>query len=136
MFGDRDTGAYLLRFGWTKIVRHRLVPGGASPDDPTLATYWTRRRRGTTPPLDRVSQRLLHAQHWRCPACGGLLLAADQEPSTPEWEQWTLAIREAVRKNAVTADTAPGRPDDSAALRLLHAWCRTPDPRPHASASL
>lgn len=27
VFGDRETGAYLMRFGWTKIVRHRLAEG-------------------------------------------------------------------------------------------------------------
>ena len=27
------------KFAWTKIVRHQMVPGTASPDDPNLATY-------------------------------------------------------------------------------------------------
>jgi hypothetical protein len=27
VFGDRDSGAYLLRFSWTKIVRHQMVRG-------------------------------------------------------------------------------------------------------------
>ena len=27
VFGDRDSGAYLLRFAWTKIVRHQMVQG-------------------------------------------------------------------------------------------------------------
>ena len=40
MFGDRDTGAYLAKFAWTKIVRHVPVHGWASPDDPALARYW------------------------------------------------------------------------------------------------
>ncbi|MHB8296591.1 MAG: group II intron maturase-specific domain-containing protein [Acidimicrobiales bacterium] len=105
VFGDRETGAYLLRLGWTKIVRHRLVPGRASPDDPTLADYWARRRRRSPPPLDGVSLRLLQAQHGRCSACGGLLLSADHEPQTlPEWEQWLTVTRKALRKQAVTAE--------------------------------
>src|SRR5699024_8569964 len=108
---------------------------GSSPDDPALATYWARRRRHASPPLDRVSVRLLQEQHWRCPTCGGLLLAADQEPSTPEWEQWSLTIRKAVRKNAATIDAVPGQPGDPVVVRLLHAWCWTPAPRPGASAS-
>lgn len=37
VFGDHRTGAYLQRFGWTKIVRHVMVVGTASVDDPTLA---------------------------------------------------------------------------------------------------
>ena len=44
VFGDRNSGAYLLKFAWTKIVRHQMVPGTASPDDPALAEYWARRR--------------------------------------------------------------------------------------------
>ena len=31
VFGDRDSGAYLLKFAWTKIVRHQMVKGRASP---------------------------------------------------------------------------------------------------------
>ena len=31
VFGDRDTGAYLPKLGWTKIVRHSLVMGGRLP---------------------------------------------------------------------------------------------------------
>src|ERR1019366_9342429 len=27
VFGDRDSGAYLAKFAWTKIVRHHLVKG-------------------------------------------------------------------------------------------------------------
>jgi RNA-directed DNA polymerase len=37
VFGDRDSGAYLLKHAWTKIVRHQIVKGAASPDDPALA---------------------------------------------------------------------------------------------------
>src|SRR5262249_30633213 len=29
VFGDRDSGAYLPKFAWTKIVRHQMVPGTA-----------------------------------------------------------------------------------------------------------
>ena len=36
VFGDRQSGAFLLKFSWTKIVRHVLVKGWASPDDPAL----------------------------------------------------------------------------------------------------
>lgn len=82
VFGDRDSGAYLLRHAWTNIVRHQMVPGTASPDDPALADYWARRRQRHPPPLDGVSLRLLKAQHGRCATCGQLLLLADHEPQT------------------------------------------------------
>ncbi|MBO0811649.1 MAG: group II intron reverse transcriptase/maturase [Microlunatus sp.] len=125
VFGDRDTGAYLLRFGWTKIIRHQLVPGWASPDDPSLTAYWARRRRRNTPPLDRVRLRLLQQQRGRCPVCGGLLLSADHEPRTPlEWEQWVMITRKAVRKRAVTVARVPDGTDDLGAHHLLHTHCR------------
>ena len=31
VFGDRDTSAYLLKFAWTKIVRHQMVKGRRPP---------------------------------------------------------------------------------------------------------
>jgi RNA-directed DNA polymerase len=125
VFGDRDSGAYLPKFAWTKIVRHQMVPGTASPDDPTLADYWAKRRRRARPPLDGISLRLLRAQRGRCPACGGLLLHAEHEPtSLPEWEQWLTVTRKAVRKKAITAQPGPGRSDDPVTLQLVHAHCQ------------
>jgi RNA-directed DNA polymerase len=52
VFGDAATGAYLVKFSWTDIVRHIPVTGGASPDDPALTEYWAARRRRIKPPLD------------------------------------------------------------------------------------
>jgi RNA-directed DNA polymerase len=39
VFGSRQTGFYLRKFAWTKIVRHRMVAGRASPDDPAWTGY-------------------------------------------------------------------------------------------------
>ena len=125
MFGDRDSGAYLVKFSWTKIVRHQMVPGTASPDDPALAEYWATRRQRSSPPLDGVSLRLLKAQHGRCPLCGGLLLLADREPQSPaEWEQWLAVTRKAIRRQAIAAERGQGMPDDAVALRLVHTDCQ------------
>jgi RNA-directed DNA polymerase len=52
VFGDVASGAYLVKFSWTDIVRHTLVKGGASPDDPALTQYWAKRRQRLQPPLD------------------------------------------------------------------------------------
>jgi RNA-directed DNA polymerase len=124
VFGDRDSGAYLLKFAWTKIVRHQMVKGRASPDDPALADYWAKRRRRSKPPLDSTGLRLLKAQHGRCPLCEDLLLHADYEPQSPQdWEQWVKVTRKAVRKQAITADQGPGTPDEPVALRLIHVHC-------------
>jgi RNA-directed DNA polymerase len=121
VFGDRDSGRYLAKFSWTPIVRHRLVTGGASPDDPALASYWAKRRRRGKPPLGPFLLRLIQSQKGRCPGCGGLLLHADQEPQTPdEWEQWLTGLRKAIRRTAVTT---PGGPPDENARCLMHASC-------------
>ena len=121
VFGDRDSGRYLVKFSWTPIVRHRLVAGGASPDDPALASYWSIRRRRGRPPLGPFLLRLLRSQNGRCPGCGSLLLHADREPQSPdEWELWLKGLRKAIRRTAVTA---PGGPPDENARCLMHASC-------------
>jgi RNA-directed DNA polymerase len=125
VFGDRDSGAYLLKFAWTKITRHTLVKGWASPDDPTLTSYWAARRRRGTPPLDPPRLRLLKRQHGRCPLCGHLLLHADREPQHPdEWEQWITAVRAATRHQAITIDAGPGASGGPAVFSLIHTHCR------------
>jgi RNA-directed DNA polymerase len=123
VFGDRDSGAYLLRFSWTKIVRHQMVRGISSPDDPALASYWAdRRRRGIPRPIDTATLRLLESQRGQCPLCGELLLDADRPPQSPrEWEQWLTVTRKAMTHNAITAE--PGAAPDEAKFRLLHAHC-------------
>lgn len=124
VFGDRDSGAYLAKFAWTKIVRHQVVKGSASPDDPALADYWATRRRRRKPPLDPAVLRLLQKQRGHCPVCRGLLLHADHEPQTPhEWEQWLKATRKAIRRQAITADAGLGRPDEPVAFKLIHTHC-------------
>ncbi|MFK4107013.1 reverse transcriptase domain-containing protein [Streptomyces sp. NPDC019531] len=131
VFGDRanvlnDRGEIpiLLKFSWTNIVRHQLIAGGASPDDPDLTDYWVKRRRKVKPPLDSYNLRLLAKQDGRCPLCGEHLLTADQPPQSPqEWERWWLSVV----KRAIAADdlTHYGRPDapNTDRTRLVHASC-------------
>lgn len=125
VFGDRVSGAYLTKFAWTGIVRHRMVKGASSPDDPALAQYWAdRRRRGVPPPMDQLSRRLLKAQAGRCPCCGDLLLHADHLPQTPpEWERWVRATGKALRKQSLTYRKRDGSGETSS-LRLIHTRCR------------
>jgi RNA-directed DNA polymerase len=102
------------RFGWTKIVRHSLVLGAASPDDPVLTDYWARRRGKNPPLLDRSILILLAKQHGRCALCQGLLLHADHEPRSPtESEQWHRVTRKAITKHHVTAHADKATPDDT-----------------------
>ena len=93
VFGDRDSGAYLVKFSWTAIRRHVPVKGTASPDDPALAGYWAERRKKLKPPLDSYTLHLLTKQDGVCPMCRDHLLNADQPPQSPEqWEQWWLHV--------------------------------------------
>jgi RNA-directed DNA polymerase len=125
VFGDRDTGAYLVKFSWTAIERHVQVKGAASPDDPALASYWARRREKIKPPLDGYTLRLLTRQHGQCPLCGDDLLSADQPPQSPrQWEQWWLHVtRKAIAASYLTHHGRPGLPDDDQ-TRLVHASCQ------------
>lgn len=138
VFGNRDSGAHLPKFAWTKIVRHSLVPGRASPDDPALAGYWAKRRRRNKPPLNRNTQRLLQTQRGRCPLCRDYLLHVEHEPNSPEaWEHWLTGIRTAVTRHNLTPSGHPDSPDE---IRLVHTSChsrqtnedRSPAPTSHA----
>jgi len=124
VFGDRDSGAYLTKMAWTKIVRHQMVDGFASPDDPDRADYWAARKRRRKPPIDRWGLIQLERQHGRCPLCGQLLLHADHEPQSPdEWEQWITVVRSAIRRQAITADQQSAWPNGPNASRLVHTHC-------------
>jgi RNA-directed DNA polymerase len=124
VFGDRDTGAYLPKPSWTEIVRHTLVKGGASPDDPALARYWAHRRQTVTPPLDRYTVRLLSRQDGRCTLCGENLLTRDQPPQAPEgWERWFLQLtRQAIKADYLVHHDAPGTARGSW-THLVHDTC-------------
>lgn len=124
VFGDRDTGAYLHRFGWTKIVRHVMVTGTSSVDDPTLADYWAGRRRRRFVPVDNTTLRLLRKQQGMCWVCGDYLLHADRQPESPqEWEQWLRVVKKAMVSNHIVT-RSPDLPN-AGPIRLVHAYCRT-----------
>jgi RNA-directed DNA polymerase len=121
VFGDRKSGAYLHKFKWTNIVRHRIVMGTASPDDPALADYWADRRRKTPLPIDTTSRWLLKAQDGRCAICKTAFLPDDDRPHTPhEWEQWLTSARKRLAKVVIPEAPAPGEHEP----RLVHARCR------------
>ena len=131
VFGDRDGGAYLVKFSWTSIERHVPVKGAASPDDPALAAYWAERRKKVKPPLDGGTVRLLTRQARAVPAMRGA--PAARRPATPV-------------SRAVGTMVAPGHPQgDSPQLsrprqetRLTGRCPNQPDTRlllPRASRS-
>jgi RNA-directed DNA polymerase len=123
VFGDRDSGTYLRKFAWTRIVRHQIVKGAASLDDSALADYWDKRRRkASSLPIGKTTLRLFAAQNGRCPLCGSTLLDVDDLPQSPrEWEQWLAAAQTTI---VTVAARDPGT-SDAAEPRLIHARCRT-----------
>src|SRR4029453_15169289 len=134
VFGDRDSGRYLVKFSWTRIVRHQMVTGGASSDDPALADYWARRRRRRRTPLGAADSHALRAQSGCCPRGGHLLLAAGCDPLSPhEGEQWFPATGTAIGRQAIPGQATPGAPDEPAALRLVHAHCARRQTAGHAT---
>src|SRR6266851_3828832 len=136
VFGDKDTGAYLPKPSWTDIVRHTLVKGGASPDDPALAGYWAQRRQKVKPPLDSYTVRLLSRQDGRCSLCGENLLTPDQPPQSPQgWEHWFLGVV----KKAIKADYLVHHDTPSAArsnrTHLVHATCHRSEHQPRTAGN-
>jgi RNA-directed DNA polymerase len=120
VFGDRASGAYLHKFGWTRIVRHQMVDGAASPDDPALHDNWIQRKRKQSLPLGHAARGLLKAQDGRCPICNGLIAPAERPKNPREWETWLAAYRTTIVTIAARDD---GTPDDHHP-RLIHTRCR------------
>ena len=71
VFGDRDSGGYLVKFSWTGIERHVPVKGAASPDDPALASYWAERRKKVETPAGQVHPAPAHQAGRALPAMRG-----------------------------------------------------------------
>ena len=81
VFGDKETGAYMLKFSWFKIERHRLVRKRSSPDDPALQDYWAERNRreGATEAekLGKIRRTVAKKQGFQCPVCGASLFNSE-----------------------------------------------------------
>jgi RNA-directed DNA polymerase len=78
VFGDKGSGRYLLKFSWFKIVRHILVRGTASPDDPSLREYWWERRKVNIYHLSPSDVELAMNQDWICRLCGMNLINGEE----------------------------------------------------------
>ena len=70
VFGDKRSGAHLIKFKWFKIERHPLVTGTASPDDPALRDYWEWRAKRQRTNLYGLQATLAKRQKGFCPVCG------------------------------------------------------------------
>ena len=119
-----ESNAYLIKFSWTDIVRHVMVTGAASPDDPALTDYWAKRRHKVKPPLDSYTLRLLARQDARCPLCGRPPARRRSAATVPARLGAMVATG---HPKAITVDYLvhhgrPGRPDNDQ-TRLVHASC-------------
>ena len=125
MFGDRDTGIYLFKFGWTRIERHVCVAGANSRNDPRLADYWAARARRKMPAaMDRATIALAARQKGVCVLCKQpLIFGADFEPdNVREWAAWFSALMKPLHKHHFVY-RRDGGTDDWANLRLVYAEC-------------
>ncbi len=78
VFGDTHTGANLQKFTWFDIKRHALVQGTASPDDPTLRDYWSKRRRRQSTYLRASDQIIAKRQNYVCAVCNESLFNGEE----------------------------------------------------------
>jgi RNA-directed DNA polymerase len=79
-FVDQTTGMVLYRSGYTRIQRHVLIRGDASPDNPELTGYFEQRNRVSRQigdyPLS--AQRIILLQRANCPHCGQSLFNGEE----------------------------------------------------------
>jgi RNA-directed DNA polymerase len=111
VFGDKQSGAYLLHLNWTSIVRHVQIQGSASPDDPELREYWDTRRQRQIHDLPRKWSWLAKAQKGYCTVCGGSLFNGEE-----------LHRHHVIRRK-------DGGNDDLANQRLIHLFCHQQEHR-------
>jgi len=126
LFGDRQSGAYMHKFSWTRILRHRSVKHRASLDDPALGDYWAWGRRKVPLPINKTTQELTDAQDGRCSICGGLLFAIEdrRKPRASGNGGWPPAARRSTRS---PRRRTPNRVSYTPGADTATAWhCTTP----------
>lgn len=124
VFGDRDSGLFMRRFVWTKIVRHVMVAGNSSLDDPTLADYWNTRRRTNTAQLGSTMLILARRQDGRCTLCANYLVPGEEPQSPHQWEQWIATAQASLHVQGVPRAKRPARQAPDPNAQLVHTSCR------------
>jgi RNA-directed DNA polymerase len=73
-FGDKKTGAYMLRFAWFNIERYAMVSKSSSPDDPKLKDYWEKRwkakAKSEATRYNKTKEKVANNQGYKCTVCG------------------------------------------------------------------
>jgi RNA-directed DNA polymerase len=79
-FVDKGTGMVLYRIGYTRIQRHTLIQGEASPDNPNLRDYFKQRNQQSRQIGDypKMVQRIIQLQQARCPHCDQSLFNGEE----------------------------------------------------------
>lgn len=130
VFGNPRNGTYLPKFSWTKTVRHEMVQGRASKDDPGLTIYWARRTSRSIPPvLGKQALALANRQRGVCPLCRQALISeAEYEPECPrEWITWFEYSVKRRGRNYLTLRSHCGATARSNLL-LVHSECHRQHP--------
>lgn len=84
VFGDKKTGAYMLKLAWTPIERHPLITYDFSPDNPELAEYWEKRwsrisRIKAENEYSKFQNNILKKQKFICPVCKENLVFTEEQ---------------------------------------------------------
>ena len=109
VFGDRDSGAYLLKFAWTE---HRPAPAGQGRGVPRRPRpgrlLGQARRRAPAPRSAPRPGTCCAASTAAARSAGACCSTPATSRTTTEWEQW-LTTRKAIRKQAIDRlmDPAP-----------------------------
>ena len=70
VFMDKVKKCHLRKLKWIPIVRHSMVKGRNSPDDPTLTNYWKeRQKKNSQYPKNSMRGKLWKKQKGLCPIC-------------------------------------------------------------------
>ena len=123
VFGSR--AKRLPKFAWTKIVRHVIVKGDASRDDPELESYWRSRSRKRLPEIE--SKRILSLaarQKGLCTRCGqDLIEGAGYDPDdVNDWARWFTARYRGIHVHHLTYRSLGGSHRLSN-LEVVHTLC-------------
>ena len=105
VFGDKHSGAYLLKFSWFSIQRHVLVKGRASPDDPSRREYWQKREKAQAKTLMPSYRKIAQKQAHKCPICGE-----------------SLYNGELIQRHHIKPKSKSGK-DSYKNLQLVHLYC-------------
>ena len=70
VFTDKTTECHMRKLKWIPIVRHAMVKGRNSPDNPTLKNFWKERQtKKSQYPNKNMKGKLWKRQKGHCPIC-------------------------------------------------------------------